>query len=72
MSLSSLETLGGPARERLDEPDVETVESEEEEGGEGWPRRGCFTWVGSCCRAWGLGADTDLLSCRSWGVLEKA
>lgn len=31
-SLSSLETSGGPADERLDDPDVETVESDDDEG----------------------------------------
>jgi hypothetical protein len=62
MSPSSLEALGGPASERLEEPDVETVESDEEDGWVGWPRRPCFTWVGSCCVAWfwGIGADSPL------------
>lgn len=32
MSRSSLAAAGGPADERLDEPEVETVESEDEEG----------------------------------------
>lgn len=39
MSLSSLDTSGGPVDERLEDPDVDTVESEEEEGCEGWPSR---------------------------------
>lgn len=39
MSLSSFDTSGGPARERLEDPDVDTVESEEDEGCEGWPSR---------------------------------
>lgn len=38
MSMSSLEAC---ASERLDEPDVDTVESDEEEGWVGWPRRAC-------------------------------
>ena len=50
-SLSSLVATGGPADERLEEPEVDTVESEEEEGWEGWPRRVWLTWLGSCCRA---------------------
>ena len=39
MSLSSFVAREGPAIERLDEPDVETVESDEEEGWEGCPLR---------------------------------
>jgi hypothetical protein len=35
--------------ERLEEPDVETVESDDEEGWDGCPRRAWFTWLGTCC-----------------------
>jgi hypothetical protein len=38
----SLGMCAGLPRERLDEPEVDTVESEEEEGWVGWPRR---TWL---------------------------
>jgi protein-L-isoaspartate O-methyltransferase len=38
MSLSSFEAC---ARERLEEPEVDTVESEEEDGWVGWPKRAC-------------------------------
>jgi hypothetical protein len=70
MSLSSFEPC---ASERLEEPDVDTVESEEEEGWLGWPRRACCR-AGCCgCAAWGFGDETErLLSWRSCGVLEKA
>lgn len=72
MSISSFEPC---ARERLDEPDVDTVESEEEEGWVGWPRRACWRGGCGCCCCWGdwgFGDDTERVSCRSWGVLEKA
>jgi hypothetical protein len=49
MSLSSLVPAGGPAEERLEEPDVDTVESDEEEGWLGWPSRAWAAWGGSCC-----------------------
>jgi hypothetical protein len=69
MSLSSFEAC---ASERLEEPEVDTVESEEEDGWDGWPKRACCR-LGSCCwAAWDVGDDTERLSCRSWGVLEKA
>jgi hypothetical protein len=60
------------ASERFEEPEVDTVESEEEDGCDGWPRRVWLTWLGSCCSACGFGAETDLFSCRNCGVLEKA
>jgi hypothetical protein len=68
MALSSLEVGCGLVNDRLEDPDVETVESDEEDGWLGWPS---FD-VGSCCSAWGLGADVDLFSWRSCGVLENA
>jgi len=58
---------GGPADERLDDPDVETVESDDEEGWDGWPSR-AWCWGSS----WLLGAETERLSWRNWGVLLKA
>jgi hypothetical protein len=69
--LASL-SFAGLATDRLEEPDVETVESEEDEGWEGCPRRAWLTELGACCWAWGSGADTDLFSWRSPGVLENA
>lgn len=57
-SPSPLATSDGPADERFDEPDVETVESEDEEGWDGWPSR---AW----CSIWLLGAETERLSWRS-------
>jgi hypothetical protein len=45
----SLTTCDGLATERLEEPEVETVESDEDEGWEGCPRRAWFTWLGACC-----------------------
>jgi hypothetical protein len=71
-SLSSLVPIGGPADERLDDPEVDTVESDEEEGCDGWPSRVWLTWLGSCCRTWGAGVETDRVSWRSWGVVLKA
>lgn len=65
-------SLNGFATERLEEPEVETVESEEDEGWEGCPRRAWFTWLGACCETWGCGDETDLFSWRSGGVVEKA
>lgn len=46
MSLSSFEAC---ASERLEEPDVDTVESDEDDGWDGWPRRACCLWLGGCC-----------------------
>lgn len=66
-SLSSLALSGAPANERLDEPDVDTVESEEDEGWDGCPSLAWVTLGKSV-----FGAETDLFSCRSWGVLLKA
>lgn len=71
-SLSSLAATAVPAEERLEDPDVDTVESDEEDGWEGWPRRAWLAGAGSCCRPWGEGAETDLFSWRSCGVLLKA
>lgn len=36
-ALSSFEANWGPINERLDEPDVDVVESEEDDGCDGWP-----------------------------------
>lgn len=68
MTISSLVANGGPAIELLEEPAVDTVESEDDEGCVGWPRRAGFI-CGMLC---GFGADVDLFSERNWGVLEKA
>jgi hypothetical protein len=71
-SPSSLAAADGPAKERLDDPEVDTVESEDDEGCEGWPRRVWLAGVGSCCwTTWGEGA-VGLFSWRNWGVLLKA
>lgn len=71
-SLSSLEGNAGATSERLDEPEVDTVESDEDEGCEGWPSRGGLAGGPKCWGVCWFGADEDLLSCRSCGVLEKA
>jgi hypothetical protein len=69
--LSSFAGNDGAASERFDEPDVDTVESDDEDGYVGWPSRVAFVdWA--CSRVCWLGADEDRFSCRSWGVLEKA
>lgn len=70
-SLSSLAENEGATSERFDEPDVDTVESDDEDGCEGWPNRAVFAGWASCSACW-FGADVDLFSCRSCGVLEKA
>lgn len=48
-SLSSFESGGWPADERLEDPEVDTVESDEEEGCEGWPSRAGLAWLGGGC-----------------------
>ena len=51
-SLSSFTPMVAPPDERLEEPEVETVESEEDEGWEGCPSRDwVVVWLGGCCRA---------------------
>lgn len=47
-SASSLVVPDGPADERLEEPEVDTVESDEEEGCEGWPRRAWLAGLEDC------------------------
>lgn len=55
---SSLAANVGVTKERFEEPEVDTVESDEEEGCEGWPSLdGLAGWV-DC---W-FGADDDLFS----------
>lgn len=71
-SPSSLALNDGATSERFDEPEVDTVESEDEDGWVGWPRRAEFTACVCCERGCWCGADDDRESCRSWGVLEKA
>lgn len=61
ITLSSFDANCAAAIERLDEPDVDTVESDEDDGCEGCPRRAGF----NCCSVRELGADVDELSCRS-------
>lgn len=68
-AVSSLAAKAGVARERFEEPEVDTVESEEEEGCEGWPNLEGFAGCVSC---WAFGADEERFSWRSCGVLEKA
>ncbi len=66
-SCSSLGTNEGPIRERFDDPEVETVESDEDDGCDGWPSR---PWVGDCCGT--FDAEADLFSTRNEGVALKA
>lgn len=71
-SPSSLAEKDGAASERLEEDDVDTVESEDEEAWVGWTARGTFAACsGGCCCCCGC-AGVDLVSWRSCGVLEKA
>ena len=66
-SPSSRAAKGGIASDRLEEPEVETVESDDDEACVGWPDRGGFAdWT---CWCW---VDADLVSWRNCGVLEKA
>lgn len=53
--------------ERLDEPEVEAVDSDDDDV---WVW--CASLAGLFCRACEAGADVDLTSWRSCGVLEKA
>jgi hypothetical protein len=70
---ASREACTALATDRFDEPEVDTVESDEDDGWEGCPSRAWFMWLGSCCWApCGSGADTDLLPCCSPGVVWKA
>lgn len=50
-SPSSRAVNEGAASERLDEPDVDTVESEDEDAWVGWPRRAGFAACSCCGRA---------------------
>jgi hypothetical protein len=62
---STLAGKEGPGSERLDEPDVDTVESDEEDWCDGCD---CLEgWASCCCCCWrvgrfGAGADVDLFS----------
>lgn len=56
--VSSLAANVGVAKERFEEPEVETVESDEEEGCEGWPN---LDGLAGCVSCW-VGADDDLFS----------
>lgn len=72
-SPSSRAEKEGAASERLEEPEVDTVESDDEDACVGWPRRGeVVAGACCCCRVGVCWAEVDLFSWRSWGVLEKA
>lgn len=62
---SSLACASGPTIDRLDDPEVEAVESDDDEGAAAWPSLTEDTGTTACCSVCVLGADIDLLSCRS-------
>jgi hypothetical protein len=64
-SPSSRAANDGAASERLEEPEVETVESDDEDGWVGWPKRVGFAACCCCGRPCCCCADIDRVSCRS-------